>query len=246
LVGAFSRTAPAVLLVCGDPGSGRSHLLAALKGVAVERGFQCIGVDEHFFVGPATTTNDVLRVLEATIGDQKTPGPDDEGSVPESSTNDARTGPGKPSGWAGAVAAFATGAVGLLRRTVVESRIVSILADAGPLMLAIDGYSPSPAFDQFMVERLVPALRSPDRPVVIVVSGSLESTKRLREVADVVEDLGPLNVDEVRTHFEALSGGVTPSVSADELAAYAAAASESPSLLDAFARVFAVLAVTRR
>jgi AAA ATPase-like protein len=241
LVGVFSEPTPALLVISGDPGTGRSHLLAALQAVANESGFRSIGVDEQFFVGPATTTSDVLRVLEATLEDRAGVEREDDGPTAGSEQPTSKAG-----GLAGAVSSFATRTVDLLRRSVVETRIFTILDHAAPLMLAVDGYSASTAFDHFMVGRLVPALRSRKVPVVIVVTGSAESTKNLSASADLVEALGPLDVDEVRTHFEALASNIVPAVTDAELDAYATAASKAPSLLDAFARVFDVLAAADR
>ena len=76
LASAITPDAPRLLVLAGQPGSGRSYMIDHLRAVAVDLGFRCIGVDEELVVDRTTTSTDVLRVLRTLGGAADDPAPE--------------------------------------------------------------------------------------------------------------------------------------------------------------------------
>jgi len=222
LASAIQPDAPRLLVLAGQPGSGRSYMIEHLRAVAVDLGFRCIGVDEELVVDRTTTSTDVLRVLRTLGGAADAPA--SEPAVEER--------------WWDRVVGLVDKIIdaGQVERAVLEEMIAS-----APLLLAAEGYSPSPGFDTWLCSRLVPALREAAAPVVLVVAGIGSNVERLRAIADVSVSLGPLDATEVRDFLAEKGAGLEPPLSDDELTAYATAATTQPAYVDSFSALFDVL-----
>ncbi len=222
LVSAIEPDAPRLLVVVGQPGSGRSYMIDHLRPVAVDLGFRCIGVDEELVVDRTTTSTDVLRVLRTLGGAADSP-------APEQAVEDH---------WWNRV-------VGLEDKTIdatrVEQAVLEEMINSAPLLLAAEGYSPSPGFDTWVCTRLVPALREARAPVILVIAGVESNVENLSAIADISVTLGPLDQAEVRDFLAEKAEFLTPPLSDDELAAYAAAAATQPAYVDSFSVLFDVL-----
>lgn len=227
LAAAIVPDAPRLLVIAGHPGSGRSYMIEHLRAVAVALGIRCIGVDEELVVDRTTTSTDVLRVLHTLGGRADSPAPE----------------PAVEERWWDRV-------VGLVDRIVdstrVERAVLEELMASAPLLLAAEGYSPSPGFDSWLCTRVVPALREARAPVVLVITGLEANVANLSAIADVSVTLGDLDEAEVRSYLAGKAAYLDPPLSDDELTAYAVAATTQPAYVDSFSALFEMLGEDRR
>lgn len=228
LAGALRRGGPVVLVITGQPGSGRSHMIAHLRDAAAELGYRCIGVDEELVVDRTTTVSDVLRVLRALVGD------------PLPALADPAT--ALSPGWREKVRGLVDRVLDIAR---VEREVFAELEQSAPLLMAVEGYSPNPLFGEWVRTRLIPELRETGTEVVLVVAGVEATVSGLLPLADASVRLGPLDIDEVRTYLAQRAATLRPPLSDGELGAYSAAAAQQPGHLSAFARVFDTLSEPR-
>ncbi|WP_148571638.1 ATP-binding protein [Nocardioides caldifontis] len=210
---------PAVLVVAGRPGSGRSYLVAQLRDRVVGLGYRCIGVEEELVVERTTTLRDVWRVLEAV------PHLDEPASGP------------RHDGEGGLRARAALAFERIVETARYEQRVLEAFRKAAPLMVAVEGYTPGPALGAWVVSRLIPQLRKDSVPIVLVLSGVEEHLAAVSAVADASVTLGELDREEVAAFLRSRGEGLEPPLDEPELAAYVDAVSREPTLMDAFVRV---------
>lgn len=207
-----------VVVIAGEPGTGRSHLLRAYAEAARQRGFRTIGCGESAGIDKTTKLTDLVRIVDAMLDAQGVTG-----------------------------AAPPAPAAGMFRNIVntvatnarAEREIFDLIDNAKPAVVGVDGYSPSTTLDLWFTTRFVAHLRASARPAILAVTGHGRALSAMRQVADVTIELGPLDRDEVTAHLVSLTRDLRPPLSPDELTAYASVAAADPRRLPAFSRVLA-------
>jgi AAA ATPase domain len=213
-----------VVVIAGEPGTGRSHLLRAFAEAAHQRGFRTIGCGESAGIDNTTKLTDLARIVDAMLDAQGV-------------TASAPPAPG----------------AGMLRNIVntvatnarAQREIFELIDNAVPIVVGVDGYAPSATLDLWFTTRLVTHLHASGRPATLAVTGHGRALSAMRQVADVTIDLGPLDRDEVTAHLVSLTHDLRPPLSPDELSAYATVAAADPRRLPAFSRVLAAAARER-
>lgn len=117
--------------------------------------------------------------------------------------------------------------------------ISGLLAQLAPLLVAVDGFEPSPSFALWFTAMLIPQLRTVDRQVAFVITGGPKGVRLLTELADLYVTLGPLDADEVRAHLLDAAIGFSPPLTSAEIDRYVGAAAAEPALFSALSTVFA-------
>jgi hypothetical protein len=229
IVARLAAPKPGVIVVSGETGSGRTHLLGHLAAAAEKLGYQVLaGTDaDPVAIEPSTTMADVRRRLA---------GLDDTGTA----VDDQMAG-GEP-----ASASPQRGIKGAVRRGFDlaflqwdETREISALfARLAPLMVAIDGFRPNPTFELWFKVVLIPRLRRSHHRVAVIIAGGPGAVQSLEDLADLFVRLGPLDADEVRAQLAQAAVGFSPPLTELELDRYVAAAAAQPAVLSALTSVF--------
>jgi hypothetical protein len=211
-----------LVLIHGAPGVGRTHLMKAFGAAAREdRGYRVMGCDIPIPIEVTTQLRDIHRVVTSQL--DGSPEPEPAGPVP---------------GVSGRLSKVVKGARETWR---LEGALLQTLRGTAPVMIAVDGYAPSPAMEDWLVTRLLPAIRDLAPPVVIVVVDRTESVETLRQSALLSLELGSLDESEVAAHLQESTTHLSPPLSPAEVTAYAAATAGDPALVRAFDRVFATV-----
>lgn len=211
---------PALLVISGSPGSGRSLLLSRLGEVASGAGMGVVGWPTPLFLDRTVQLGDVSRALAAVLDVPATPTPSQVAS------------------WE----SFLRRPLQYSRAFLADERTVfTILEAAAPVWVGLDGYSPHPAVEKWITTRLMPRLRSRGTPVVLTVTGTPQQVGGLSGSADQVHEIAALDVQEVTEHLVELGRTVKPHIDVDEARAYAEIVSTNPALLSALEAVLPVV-----
>jgi nucleoside-triphosphatase THEP1 len=211
---------PALVLVAGPPGSGRTTLLVAIAVAARELGYSVIGGQEAVTVDRTTRSSDLRRIVTSMLGATAEPVTKSQPSAPS----------------------FLRLIVGFLFRRASEERAILRLLEArAPTILAIDGYAPSRGMSAWFANRLLPRVLRSAAPVLVLVADNLESMTDLRESATDTIELQPVSRDAVEEHLRAAGADLRPPLSGSELAGYCDAVADDLSLLQPLEEVLSVL-----
>jgi AAA ATPase domain len=209
LLAHFRTGGPALLLVRGEDGMGKTGMLAALEQRARESGWATVhrSADHTLRIGPRTTEHDLLyevdRLMLAPL--ERT------SIVPQETSAPTAREPLHP----------------LIRR----------LTQDAPIAVLIDGYRPSEAVARRWIEALLPSLRRVDSTVVIVVADTPGHLEPLEPHSDATVDLGPLDVEQLREFLRRFGEELAPPMAEREVAEYATQISPQPDLLRPLLRV---------
>lgn len=197
-----------LLLIQGEPGSGRTHLLRGFGEHAKGQGYRVAGCFEQLPIESTTQVSDITRALAALLGVET-------------------RGSGEALGWWSAL-------VEVFREAIHEGNdLYAVLEQPGDLLIGIDGYSPTPQIEQWIGGALLSWIKETKAAVVLVIVDRQERLEGIREKADLVLALGALDRDELRQHFTTVSALLEPPLSSDEVESYTEAASADPSIFGA-------------
>jgi AAA ATPase domain len=205
----FRTGGPALLLVRGEDGMGKSGMLAALEQRAREAGWATVhrSGDHTLRIGPRTTEHELLYEVDRLML-----APLERTSVaPRETSASAAEEPLHP----------------LIRR----------LTQDAPIAVLIDGYRPSEAVARRWIEALLPSLRRADSTVVIVVADTPGHLEPLEPHSDATVDLGPLDVEQLSEFLRRFGEALAPPMTEREVAEYATQVSPQPDLLSPLLRV---------
>jgi hypothetical protein len=218
----LSTRRSALILIAGVAGSGRTHLLRSFGQAATEAGFRAAGFDpdEPLVIEPTTKLTDVRRALAGVLGETMTDPP-----------------------------GASTPPLALVRRILRtmgdslkdEEEVFALIDSRAPLVIGVDGYEPSGTLGLWVASRLVPHIRETAKPVVLVLVDRPERLAPLREIADTVVEVGPLDLQAVADHLRDSTRDALRPLSEDEVTAYSEAAADDPALLRAFDSVLVLL-----
>lgn len=208
-----------LLLIQGEPGSGRTHLLRSFGVHAQGQGYRVAGCFEQLPIESTTQVSDITRALGALLG------------VETRATDEAR------GFWSSLVDGFK-------EAYHEENDLYAVLEQAGDLLIGVDGYSPNSKIEQWIRGPLLTWMKEAEASVVLVIVDRRERLEGIREKADLVLDLGPLDRDELRQHFGSICTSLEPPLSSDEVESYTEAASADPNTFRALNTV--LLATAQR
>jgi hypothetical protein len=221
LMARLEARAPALLLVAGPPGSGRTHLIDAAGRAAHELGYTVIDNGDPVAVEPTTKSSDFRRIVAALL---------------EVADEAGRAGKGEPAGFLRQVADS------LIKPGADARAVAQLLQARAPAVLLIDGYAPSAAMSGWFADVLMARLLiSSAPPVVVVVADTLEAMKRLPPRAAEILELGPLDREAVASHLRATGAALQPPLTDEEVAAYCDAVAADAGVLGPLEHVLDVL-----
>jgi energy-coupling factor transporter ATP-binding protein EcfA2 len=206
---------PALVLIAGPPGSGRTTLLDALATAGPELGYSVIGGRGMVAVDRTTRPSDLRRIIASELGAQ-----------PKS--------PPMPRGFLQRIAAR-------LFRPNDEKVVLGLLKTKAPAILAIDGYAPGRGMSEWFADRLMPRIVRSGAPILVLVADRIESMAGLRDAATETIELGPVSRDAVQERLRAAGAGLDPPLSDGELAAYCDAVADDLGLLTPLEEVLSTL-----
>jgi len=195
---------PALIVVSGEVGVGKTWLLRRVEERAVREGWRTVRLPSGALLGFSadTTSASVIELV------RRVP------VAPHTNTADivARTSGSPPEG-------------------PRSYDLVEQLRARAPLLFIIDGYRPSPELNTWFIAA-IEALKQSAATVVVLVAEVSAEVRDLAGLASHVIGLEPLAVDAVRRHFELLAGGLKIELSATELDSYVQAVCQNMGVLE--------------
>lgn len=217
---------PAVALVRGGHGSGRSTLLHALRRNAEARRWRTVQTRP---VRPDTGREDLERELRTLAGLSET-------------VVGSRT--GTPGARAGARVQALDAPVHATSGSPMRADEVTTIAKglaAQQTLLLLDDYRPDPEVERWLLSRVLGPLQRDGAPVLVVVAGRAADLGVLHAETDpdVVVDAQPPTEPEVRGHVAALGAHLHPPAQAAEIDALVAGLVAEPRLVAPLIRTLA-------
>lgn len=204
---------PALVVLVGDVGAGKTAVLRTAAAEADAKGWKVIGLEHNepdLTVDPRTTQFGFVELVHDLLR-----GADTWQPFPAVEAHVARP-PRQP--WATDVPALARE-----------------LAAHAPIVVIVDGFRPSQEFAEAFV-RLARRIRDSHGAVLVLVGARrVGLSEPVVRAADEVVELGPLAAAPVRRYFEELS--LEPPITPEEVEAYAEEAVRRPDNAVALARV---------
>jgi hypothetical protein len=220
LLGVLSARRPAVVLLCGDPGMGKTELLREFELRALALGWEVLGGEatERLPIDPSTTERTLRERVLAALPDPIEPEPPRRSRVVSD--------PHLPA---------------LTRERVEEGPpdpFVDDLSRAAPLLLVIDDYRPSPPFADWFENRFLAGVKAADAAIVVTVA-QRPGARPLEDLATHVLNLEQLDPELVRQELAGVLALLDPPVSPEEEDAYVREAN-TPVQLDGLLRVLSL------
>jgi hypothetical protein len=225
VAGILARRQPALVLVAGDAGMGKSAFLRELEGRAVADGWAVARADEagELAVTPSMSPADFDKRLRAILG-LPPPAPEDD-AVPALERPEEAKEPGF-------LAKVVNAAVRAFAAPWPHAQeLIQALRERAPVLLLIDGYRPNDAFERAFALSLLPALKAGDDAVIVTVAERDEPLQTLRRAADAVIPFDRVGEDAIRPYFEEFARDVDPPLTPAELDEYVRAACTEPDLI---------------
>jgi len=233
LSGVLAARQPALVVIGGAVGMGKSALLGAMRQRAGDDGWCLLPAgDEVLEVHEGMSVASLQGALEGLVayvgrGAERKPFTDPPASAPGDGTSQSPP-------------AAVTSLLAGTRLTLASWRFRAVsglldpLRQLAPAMIALDVRLPDRAVWSWLTAKLWPAVRAADVTTVIVaVVLDKEDERALARAATTVLHLGPLDARAVRSYLETVTSALPPS----ELDGYAEAIRHDPGLLSSFSRV---------
>lgn len=211
----LDRGEPALVLVSGAAGVGKTIFLQAAGAAARARGWSTVpaAADGALEIGPETTrewfSGRMRADLDIPAHDVLAPTAGDfEGGAAQ------RTAPASPA----------------------DPLVEQLARRRGRVLLLVDGYLPSAQFGTWFRDVFTGGLiRSHRTQVVVAVADEPASLSSLEPAASARIDLGPLSASAIRRHFYNLRA--QPPLRADEIQVFTEEAAARPELLPVLGRL---------
>ena len=263
----LGRNRPALILVTGKPGSGKSSFVREAGARAAKQGWKTSQREGQgdLQVGPETTEEDfskrVLELLglsEASVETRRGFGAGALQRLPAPPTVQPATPAAEAGVLTGSRAASAESAADTggtageppqraSRPLHPLARRLSWLAGSGGasntpggVVLLIDGYGPDPKFEEWFVSALLNDLKEAGTPVVATVADQTENLQGLEGFADRVISLDSLDRRDLEQRFEAIGREVNPPMESSEVGQYVEEALKRPQIIGPMRRVLAL------
>jgi len=219
----LGRKRPAVIVITGDAGMGKTRLLEDLRARAATQGWAIAGSDSdrRLTIEPRTTRDQFREDLLATL-----PEPRD---VTAPTASEQRS----PLAAAAGVAWRA-----LTQKADPVLAELARRSEGDPVLVTIDDYRPSAQFGSWFQRRFLPGLVASDLPMVAAMAERRGNVNCRASATDVIA-LAPLSPEFIRRALADVSPDIDPPLSAHEVRVYAREAT-SPVLLDSLVRVLAL------
>ena len=227
---------PAVVLVTGRVGSGKSRLLSELTGQARARGWRTAPPPREppYVVTRDTTPRSFARQVERMLAGR--PG---ELGLDANPVLDAQA---LSRGMAASSLAAAPTPPPAIAGDADAATLIDSIRDACPALFAVDGFHPNVTFGRWLSERLVPAVKESDLPVVALLTLETEPSSEILGFADEHLHLDRLDEAATERYFLELGKRLSPPLGVDELRTYVKAAADTPELVGCLRRVLALAA----
>jgi AAA ATPase domain len=222
ILGILDRRTPALIVVSGPSGKGKSRLLRTVQACAVRQGWKTVPPQPGDALGIAeqTTRKSFLENLDARLPAQAQESFDAGGAEERLP---ALSSPNPASQRAAHRAEPDADALRLARLRQLE-----------PLLIVIDGYEPDAQLERWLFDSFVSEIEQGGEAIVVIIGTEREAVDDPR--VELIS-IGGLDRGEVLKHFEAVGSEIDPPMSAVELDRYVDAACETPSILDSLERV---------
>jgi hypothetical protein len=115
--------------------------------------------------------------------------------------------------------------------------LVYHLRRRAPVLLVIDGYRPESTFAEWFTQSFIEDVKDAPEPVVVVVADQSGNVAELQSHANDVINLGLLDRQAVKRHFESVGRRIDPPMGAEELDTYVEAACKDPARLATLTRL---------
>ena len=226
----LAEPSPALVLVVGDPGRGKSAFMREAAARAAKRGWNVARSDDRgdFSITPSTSTIDVGRRLRRMLNLPA------RAAVRAAHLARAKAAPSELTG----SEAFADS----IRQSEEAPwpGLDELLRDLGkrsPVLVLIDGYRPSEGFERSFTGAFLPALMEGRHPVAVVIAERDAPLDNLKPLATEEMPFDPVTPGPVRVYLDEVTRGGACPLSPEELDAYAAACARDPDLIGSFARL---------
>jgi hypothetical protein len=188
----LARRHPALIVVSGEVGVGKTFLSRQIEERAVTQGWQtvCYPSGGHLSISADTTTASITELVRRVPVTAQT-------STADIVARTASSQEGAP----------------------VSYDLVEQLRVRAPLLFLIDGYRPSPELNAWF-RAAIDGLKQSAAAVIVLVAEITAQAEDLVSFADDVIRLEPLDADAVRQHFEREAGRLKIELSAAELDSY--------------------------
>lgn len=238
LEGMLLRRRPAVIVIRGDVGSGKTRLLDWMHDHARSLGWRSLP-DEGpgaLAVDRSTTEESFDTRLSILLGATAAGTAVDQRRVLDAGELSREL----TAGGATSESLAATSAEPRPSPAAVPTdvRLVRQLAALAPVVVLIDGFRSSTSFGAWFADPFLAGIKaSGERVVVAIAYDRPRDDEPSLAMADEHLVLGPLERAATAEHFRILGERLDPPLIAEEQVAYAAAAAERPELLVALTRV---------
>lgn len=223
---------PAVILVTGHVGSGKSRFLRELGTRARARGWRTLPAPEQ--PGLVVTRDATPRTLARQILETLAAGAA-SGAIDAHPVRDAFA---LSRGVAASSVAFRPPASVVADE--IATTLIRAMREVCPALVGVDGFRPNAALARWLADRLAPAIRESGLPVVTVLTLEAEPPADLLRSVDQHFALGRLDEAATERHFRALGDRLHPPMGDDELRVYVRAATARPELVHSLHRVLAL------
>jgi hypothetical protein len=238
LSGVLAAREPALVIIGGAVGMGKSALLGAMRQRAGDDGWRLLpDGDEVLEVHEGMNVASLQGALEGLVAGA------DRGTEREPFTPLPASVPGDETSQSPLAAVKSLLAGTRLMPASWRFRAVGGLLDPlrqlAPVMIALDVRTPDRAVLSWLTAKLWPAVRAAGVTTVIVaVVVDKEDEQALAKAATTVLNVGPLDVRAVRSYLETVTSALPPG----ELDGYAEAIRHDPGLLSSFTRLLPLVA----
>jgi AAA ATPase domain len=220
----LSRGSPALVLVTGDAGTGKSVLVKAVLHRSAAAGWTTAG---PLTVSPDTEDADFTAALRELLGISAETLPGSTVERPEEMLRARESARGEEPTEA---------------RIAVEDRspLIIALRRRQPLLIAVDGYRPSPRFHKWLLDIFVHDLFVSAGSVVIVFAERPAAAALIRPRVDEEIRVDAVGRQLLHGQFAILGAALSPPAERPEIDAWVSAVGNDPELIGPLWRALAV------
>ena len=217
----LQRRQPALVLVTGQSGMGKSSLLKKFQSLAAAVGWKTVPTtaEQELSIDTGTTENsfsDLMHRLSSTP---------DESFVRTASAQAHAS----AADWDRSAEPVSTQS--FLHPSVEQLR------SWAPVLLLIDTYRPDSEFASWFTDSFIRDIKRADASIVVVVAARPDYVAKVSPVADEVITLSPLDRSIVRQHFQAIGEHISPPMESAELDRYVEVIYSQPEMFNSLTRV---------
>jgi len=241
----LAQRAPALIVVAGDTGLGKSAFLREIGARAVADGWSVAGSDEtgRLTVTPGTTPAVFERRVREALGLSGSEGVEASRHVADGVRGRTESTDGRGGDITQALFVKSTRDGSSRPADAAWPGLTELMRDLeahAPILLLIDGYCPSEAFGRTFTNAFRRSLMHSGESLVVIMGEREELLIDVMAVASTVIPFGALDHSHIHEHLEQLSHGLSQPVSEAELERYAHAAARRPEIIGSLSRLLSI------